>query len=224
MTDVSSHSTQHSADPAEPDPDFINWLKEHCVPVVGTLFGALGLCLVVHYGSATVDWTRTKDFTEAFANVTQSLALIAGGVWAYFKFAKGRTFRDRLIVTVSGRFVSIDGSVFLVVTNLLHNVGLSRIAFSPKVSLLNVFEYLPAGTEQIVSVSNKRLTSFRVLADNDKYIEPNEIIERQCLIALPRVSNVGYQLEFEVLTESGYAWRAMTIVDKSTFEEEVLRG
>lgn len=132
MTDVSSHSTQHSADPAEPDPDFINWLKEHSVPVVGTLFGALGLCLVVHYSSATIDWTRTKDFTEAFANVTQSLALIAGGVWAYFKFAKGRTFRDRLIVTVSGRFVSIDGSVFLVVTNLLHNVGLSRLRSVPK--------------------------------------------------------------------------------------------
>ena len=32
MTDFSSHSTQHSVDPAGPDPDFINWLREHCVP------------------------------------------------------------------------------------------------------------------------------------------------------------------------------------------------
>ena|SRR5215203_3040648 len=96
MTDSTSHSMQHSVDPAGPDPDFINWLKEHCVPVVGTIFGALVLCMGTRYSSVTIDWTRTKDFTEAFANVTRSLALIAGGVWAYFKFAKGRTFRDRL--------------------------------------------------------------------------------------------------------------------------------
>jgi hypothetical protein len=78
MTDVSSHSTQHSVDP--PEPDFIKWLKENCVPIAGMICGALVLCLVGHYSSTSVDWTRTKDFAEGFANVTQSLALIAGGV------------------------------------------------------------------------------------------------------------------------------------------------
>jgi hypothetical protein len=73
------------------------------VPIAGTVFGALVLCLVTHYSSTTVGWTRTKEFTDAFANVIQSSALIAGGVWAYFKFAKGRTFQDRLTLTVSGR-------------------------------------------------------------------------------------------------------------------------
>jgi len=127
MTDVSSHSTQHSADPTEPDPNFIKWLKENSVPIVGAVLAVLALCLVAHYGSSTVDWARTKEFTEAFANVIQSLALIAGGIWAYFKFAKGRTFRDRLTPTVNGKLVSINGSVFLNVTIQLQNVGLSRI-------------------------------------------------------------------------------------------------
>jgi len=122
---------QHSADSSEPEPDFIKWLRENCVPIAGTVFGALVLCLVVHYSSTTVDWTRTKDFADAFANLTQSLALLAGGVWAYF--------------------------------------------------------------------------------------EPNEIVERQTLIALPRLSSVGYQLEFEVFSNSGYIWRATAIVDKSAF-------
>lgn len=215
MTDVSSHSTQHSADPAEPDPDFINWLKEHCVPVVGTLFGALGLCLVVHYSSATVDWTRTKDFTEAFGNVTQSLALIAGGVWAYFKFAKGRTFRDRLSPNVSGKCISIDGAVFLLVTIQIKNVGLSRIAFDQEASSLAVFECITSEVEKVRVVVNNRLTTFQVFGGNDKFLEPGEIVERQSLIALPRVSTIGYQLEFDVLSESGYVWRATTIVDAS---------
>jgi hypothetical protein len=137
MIDASSHSTQHSADPAEPDPNFVKWLRENCVPLVGMVCGALALCLVAHYGSTTVNWARTKDFNEAFANVTQTLALIAGGVWAYFKFAKGRTFRDRLIPTVSGKFISIDGSVFLIVATQLQNVGLSRIALDHEAELAN---------------------------------------------------------------------------------------
>jgi hypothetical protein len=75
MTDASSHSTQHSADLNEPDPDFVKWLKENCVPIVGAVSGALVLCLVAHYGSATVDWARTKDFARALANFPQFLAL-----------------------------------------------------------------------------------------------------------------------------------------------------
>ena len=77
MTDSTSHSMQHSADPSEPDPDFIKWLKENCVPIVGSVFGALVLCMAARYSPVTVDWTKTKDFTEVFAKVTQSLALIS---------------------------------------------------------------------------------------------------------------------------------------------------
>jgi len=176
-------------------------------------------CLVVHYGSITIDWTRTKDFTEAFANLTQSLAFIGGGVWAYFKFAKGRTFRDRLTPTVSAKFVLIDGSVFLVVTTRIQNVGLAKIAFNPEASTVIVYDYILSETGKIMSVVSNRLTSFKVFGDEDKYIEPNEMVERQCLIVLPRVSRIGYQLEFEVVSESGYSWRATTIADTSAFED-----
>jgi hypothetical protein len=219
MTDSTSHSVRHSIDPREPDPNLIVWLKENCVSIGGAVFGALMLCLVAHYSSITVDWTRTKDFTDAFANLTQSFAFIAGGVWAYFKFAKGRTFQDRLIPTVTGKFLLIDGVVFLIATIQLQNVGLSRIAFDQKGSSVVVFEYVPSQIEEIPSVKSNLLTSFRVFGDKDGYIEPNEIVERQRLIALPRVSRIGYRLEIEVLTDSGYAWRATTIVDRTAFDD-----
>ena len=177
----------------------------------------MALCLVVHYSSTTVDWTRAKDFTEALANVTQSLALIAAGVWAYFKFAKGRTFEDRLIPTVSGNCISIDGAVFLVVMIQIKNVGLSRIAFDQEVSSLVVFECVTSEVEKVLGVVNNELTTFKVFGGNDKFIEPNEFVERQCLIALPRGSRIGYQLELRVLSDSGYVWRTTTIVGKSAF-------
>lgn len=217
MTDSTSHSAQDSIS-TEPEPNFIKWLRENCVPIVGLGFGALVLCLVAHYGSTTIDWARTKDFAQVFANVTQSLALIAGGVWAYFKFAKGRTFEDRLTTTVTGRLVSIDGTVFLIATIRLQNVGLSRIAFDQEVSSLEVFEYVPSQAENTLRVRNDLLTSFRVFGNKDRYIEPNEILERQTLIALRHVSKIGYQLELEVWSNSAYVWRATTVVCKSAFE------
>ena len=221
MTDSSSRSAQHCADPNKPDPDFINWLRENCVPIAGASFGAVLLCLMAHYSSITIDWSRTKDFTGVVVNVTQSLALIAGGVWAYFKFAKGRTFRDRLIPTVSGKLVSINHSWFLVVTTQLQNVGLSRISFDQASSLV-VAECVSSEAAEVLNVQNNRLTSLQVFGAKDRSIEPNEIVERQCLIALPRLSMLGYHVELEVVADSGDAWRTTTIVHNSTFEDNEL--
>jgi hypothetical protein len=119
---------------------------------------------------------------------------------------------------VNAKIVLIDGSIFLVVTTLIENVGFAKIAFNPRASTVNVFEYILSETGEITSVVTNQLASFRVFGDEDKYIEPNELVERQCLIVLPRVSTVGYHLKFEVLSESGYSWRATTIAGKSAFE------
>jgi hypothetical protein len=94
---------------------------------------------------------------------------------------------------------------------------LSRIAFDQELSSLVVFEYVPSEAKEILSVRSNRLSSVRVFGEKDGYIEPNEIVERQMLIALPGVSKIGYQLELKVFSNSGYAWRSTTIVDKSVF-------
>ena len=67
------------------------------------------------------------------------------------------------------------------------------------------------------------MTYFSVFGDTDRYIEPNEVVERQTLIALPSGSRVGYQLEFKVLSDSGYIWRATTVVDKSAIAHNEVR-
>jgi hypothetical protein len=96
-----------------------------------------------------------------------------------------------LTTTVSGKLVSIDESVVLIVAMRLQNVGLSRIAFAQEVSSLVVCEFVPLQTEVLLRVENNRLASFTVFGENDKFIEPSEIVERQTLIALPHVSALG---------------------------------
>jgi hypothetical protein len=206
----------------EPEPDFIKWLQEHSVPITGVVLIVLLLCLIGHYSSTTVDWTKTKDLTDVFRNVTQGLAFIAGGVWAYFKFVKERTFEERLAPFVDGRLAVIDGKVFLVITTQIKNVGLSQITFDKRVSALKVFEYAPTEDSEVVIVADKRLTSFPAFAEKDRCLEPNETIQTQQLIAIPGSLKLAYRLELEVISLRGCIWRANTVVDKSILSDNKL--
>jgi hypothetical protein len=76
---------QHSVDPCEPDPDLVKWLKENNVPIGGLTLGALLFCLVAHYSPITIDWTRTKNFIDAFADLTQSIAFSTVGYQLQFE-------------------------------------------------------------------------------------------------------------------------------------------
>jgi hypothetical protein len=212
-------SSDIPAVPNQPDPAGVKLFREYSIPIAGLVVVFLLLCLIGHYSSTTVDWGRTKDFTDSFRSVTQGLAFIAGGIWAYFKFVKGRTFQESLTPVVAGKFVSIDGEVFLVVTTQIKNVGLSKITFNQTGSALIIFEYTPTPSPEIHTVADSRLTSFDVFAQKDRYIEPNEIIEGQRLIAIPKSVSLAYRLELEIVSASGYTWQATTIVDKSTLTD-----
>lgn len=208
--DLSSH---------EPIPNGIRWFREHSIPIAGVIALLLFICLVQHYSTRTINWTKTKDFTDAFRNVTQGLAFIAGGIWAYFKFRKGRTFQETLIAAVSGKIVLIDGTAHLVVATKVKNVGLSKIELSQTECALIVFEYTPGTTSEIHKATDKRLTSFDVFDETNRRIEPNEIMAQQTLIAIPGSVHLAYRLKLKIFSLSGYTWVATTIVDKSALSD-----
>ena len=160
-----------------------------------------------------------KDFTDVFRNVTQALAFIAGGIWAYFKFVKARTFQESLVPMIFGRFATIEGREYLVVTTEFKNVGLSKIEFSQKRSALMVYEYAPPTDAEIHLVGNKLVTSFELFDEQGRSIEPNEIIQEQTLIALPASVQLAYRLELIVFSLSGGPWRTTAIVDSSGMRE-----
>ena len=218
------NDTQDGERPAshDPIPDGIRWFREHSIPITGVLALILFICLVQHYSTRTINWTTMKDFTDAFRNVTQGLAFIAGGIWAYFKFSKGRTFRESLIASVSGRLVFIDGGAYLIATTEVKNVGLSKIEFENSKCALVVFEYTPGTASDIHEVTDNRLTSFDVFDEKDRPIEPNEAIKQQSLIAIPGSVRLAYRLKLHICSLSGYTWTGTTIVDKSTFSDNAL--
>ncbi len=207
-----------------PKPELVKFLRENGVPIAGILSLVLLWCLVNHYSVTTVDWSRTKDVTDGFRNVTQGLAFIAGGIWAYFKFVKGRMFKESLIPAVSGKFTSIDRVNYLVVTIQVKNVGLSKIEIDHRSALI-ILEYTSSPSTELHTVDdNNRVGAFDVFNKADNFIEPNEIIEAQRLIAMPVPLNFAYRLEVEVASMRGYTWRANYIVDKGSLDGKVARG
>ena len=68
-----------------------------------------------------------KTATDVASSIVTSLAVVIGGVWAYFKFIKGRTFAHRAELDVSPSLETSAESLYLSVTITLKNTGLSKL-------------------------------------------------------------------------------------------------
>jgi hypothetical protein len=200
----------------KPDPDGIKFFQEHSIPIVGTILLVLIGCLVVHFYSIVIDWSVTENFTSSVQNIVQVLAFLAGGWWAYFKFIKGRTFKESLVPGVRGKLLFIKDVQYLIVTTQIKNVGLSKIEFNREGSALIVFQCEYSAGAEIHTVIDNKLGSFDVLHENDRYIEPNELIEDQRFIALPGRQKLAYRLEVQITSTDHYTWRTATIVESSS--------
>jgi len=197
-------------------PSGLQWLREFSLPIIGVLMVLLTLCLIAHYSSVTVNWSVTKDFTGSIQSVVQTFAFVVAGIWAYYKFVKGRSFQDSLSPVISGRFSSIDGAVYLVISIQIKNAGSTKVDFNHKGSAIIIYEYTVTSETEIHTVADKRLTAFDLFQPNEKYMEPNEVIELRRFIAIPGAVKLGYRIEVEILSTSGFTWTATAIVDKAS--------
>ena len=141
---------------------------------------------------------------------------VFSGFWAYYKLIKGRSFQDSLSPAISGRFASIDGGVYLVVSIQIKNADSTKVDFNHKGSALIVYEYTVPSETEIHGVTDRRLTTFDLFQPNQQYMEPNEVLELRKFIAIPGPVNLGYRVEVEVSSASGFTWTATDIVDKAS--------
>jgi hypothetical protein len=197
-----------------PDPAFIKWLQENGVPIIGVLCILLGVSVVFRYSSTSVG---IKDAAETFNNFIQAFALISGGLWAIFTFTKGRQFKESLVPTVSGKVVTVNGQTFIAVNTAIRNIGRSKIRFLTGACTLEVFEYIKTSVTDVITMPDKMIRRFDPLHAEDQYIEPNEIIYGARLIAIPVPPDLGFRLEFKIISaKHEYTWRTSCIVEKAS--------
>jgi hypothetical protein len=155
--------------------------------------------------------------------IAEILAIVIGGIWAYYKFFKGRTFNKRLELGVSairwkeGNFTLIRAQV------QVKNVGLSR------------FDLRQRGTALRALVQGRSVANnpWKMEWDEEKpltvdvfekheWIEPGETIADQAVLVFPTLPALSVRLEFRMVSQARWRrihWNAVEIVKPEASSE-----
>jgi hypothetical protein len=149
-------------------------------------------------GTSVLD--NVKTIADIVRNVATAVALIVGGIWAYFKFVKGRTYRPRLEIGLFGQWRLINGEHQLHARITVKNIGASVVTLLQpgtglRVSLLATEQ--PAAPAPAVWESQR---VFKVLVEH-QWIEPGETVSDDLLLRLDVTDPVP------TLFEARLVWR-----------------
>ena len=154
--------------------------------------------------------------------VAMIAAVIIGGLWVYYNFFKGRTYKPRLEPIVSGKIFDQDGKLYLITTAKLKNAGLSKVEIEQEGTALRVFSYIREQPTFTDLVEVEWLATFPVFLDH-KWVEPGKGIDDELLIALPYNSIFAIRTELQVIA-SGIECKTIAIVTKTSEKEKQTPG
>ncbi|MFE4727344.1 hypothetical protein [Microbacterium sp. NPDC056736] len=136
--------------------------------------------LVSEADTSATPLANTKTVVEIIQSLVTTTAVVVGGIWAYFKFVKGRTLRPRLEVTIAGTWVIAEGVQHPHVTVSVKNIGTTVVRLLQEGTGLAI-EALetpqPAGKNSMVWAAGRTV---RVFADHE-WIEPGETISNDLI-------------------------------------------
>lgn len=138
-----------------------------------------------------VDVNTLKSWVDIVGTAVTTLAVLVGASWAYFKFVKGRTFRPRLEVQVSARWLVVDASDRIHVQIVLKNIGASKVTLRQQGTGLSVSGLAEAQPVAPTTASWVCFRIFEIFLDH-AWIEPGETIADDLLLSLevPRPATV----------------------------------
>jgi hypothetical protein len=163
------------------------------------------------------------NFSTVLDNLEKAVtiaALLIGGVWTYYHFIRGRTYRLRLEPTVSGTMTSVRSGRRLIVTSRLKNVGLSKATIQQAGSALRVLTgAIELGAAQIAAVDWTHIGTFPVFKDHG-WVESGETITEQAMFVLPAQKHLPVRLELRIVSD-GIEFNVMSIAtsDKEGSDE-----
>jgi hypothetical protein len=134
-------------------------------------------------GSEASSLDNMKAIVDIIGTAVTAAAVVIGGIWAYFRFVKGRTYRPRLEPGLSGEWRLIDGKCLLQARVTVKNIGASKVTLLQKGTGLRV-SVLAAGQPPIPAPAEwEILKVFEILREHE-WIEPDETIYDDLLLNL----------------------------------------
>jgi hypothetical protein len=141
-----------------------------------------------------------KTVVDIVGTTVTAAAVVVGGLWAYFKFVKGRTYRPRLEVGMSGRWRNVDGRKLIHARVAVRNIGASVVTLihegtGLRISVLAVDQDPPPAAMAWTS-----MRVFEILKEHE-WIEPGETVSDDVLLDL------GVSESLPLLFESRLVWQ-----------------
>lgn len=152
------------------------------------------------------------------------VALVIGGIWAYFNFFKGRTYRPRLELQIDGRVMCKEETSYVAVRVRMKNVGLTKFEMQRESSGLKVSSYETlTDLEYALSPRAEPQGGVFSMFQFHQWIEPGETIEDEHLVAVPGCEHLAFLLEYRIPSKR-ITWRARTIIDGMSDPNERTRN
>jgi len=142
------------------------------------------LAVLLSHGPSTSSGLDTfKTLTDAIGTIITSLAVIVGGIWAYFKFAKGRTLRPKLAIDVSGQWLRKNRKHWLHARITVENIGTSKVTITQKGTYIEV-KVLAASQPSPPDYAKWKSVGEYEILDDHRWIEPGETVSDDLMLNL----------------------------------------
>lgn len=174
--------------------------------------------------------TKLKDLVTA-------LGIFIGGLFAYYKFVKGRVFKSRLELKVSGKIITQGARRILIASAQIKNKGLTQVYLDNTTTCILLYRSarLTSPRKERQPAWGKPVSYPRVFV-NHGWVEPDETIYDQILIELLQEEDIAYKLELFVRSRRplfkdrlkswrqrralGGEWSSNSIAEEKLDEEE----
>lgn len=161
----------------------------------------------------TLGWQHAQQLADTAQKIAATAAILGTAGWAYFKFVRGRTFRRRLELTISGEVRRRPGIVYLLTNSTVKNIGLSKFEIDHEKSGLRVMTHV---SEDAVAAA--RLVEWRPLStwsvfEEQRLLEPSEPAAEELLIEIPDEGFLAFKLQLWVSSIHEESWEVTAIVN-----------
>ena len=141
--------------------------------------------------------------TQIIESVFTTIAIILGGIWAYFNFFKARIYKPRLEIDISGTPFRIDDMYYLKSKLQLKNVGLSKFVIEQEGTALIVSSFTQPPNSMEVGYLDKGEIGIFSVFELHSWIEPGESIDIQKLIMIPQSDHIALELRLRIVSQMG---------------------
>ena len=154
---------------------------------------------------------------QAWADIVQktaaTIAIVGTAGWAYFKFVRGRTFRRRVELTISGEVRRGQGVVYLLTNSTAKNIGLSKFEIDHEKSGLRVMTHASEGAVTEPKLADWEPLSAWPVFEAHGLLEPGEPAAEELLIEIPDRGFSAFRLQLWLSSTKDESWEVTAVVN-----------